>query len=178
MSCHLWNVFLAKNKKKNQSNFRSQWWGSSLPVCSYLRGPQDFFYWFISCFRACRSIWGNKKKIRKTCCSAWSKLNTEIGLHHHPPTHPPPTHHHKLFSQKGLCYNFEILHTVNSHKTNKIWGGKKIGVPTQPPWGMNSEAIFPPCIWKPHEYVMSMRASHARILQPSSFILHPSHFII
>ena len=36
-----------------------------------------------------------------------SKLNTELGLH---------THHHKLFSQKELWYNFEILHRVNTHK--------------------------------------------------------------
>ena len=50
-------------------------------------------------------------------------------------THPPT--HHKLFSQKGLCYDFEILHRVNTHKKNKIWGEKKFGVPPQPPWWLN-----------------------------------------
>ena len=51
-------------------------------------------------------------------------------------THPPTTHH-KLFSQKRLCYDFEILHRVNTHKKNKIWGEKKNGVPPQPPWRLN-----------------------------------------
>ena len=35
-------------------------------------------------------------------------------------------------AQKKKSYNFEILHRVKSHKKNKIWGEKKVGVPPSP----------------------------------------------
>ena len=77
--------------------------------------------------------------------SNWTKANTKLTFK------PPPTHPHKLFSQKGLCYDFEILHRVNTHKKNKIWCEKKIwGTPAP----LEVEFLgFPP---------MRMRASRAR----------------
>ena len=76
---------------------------------------------YIACIK--ELFYSSKTKNINSYCSAWPKLNTKIGLHHP----PPPTTHHKLFSQKGYCYDFEILHRVNTHKKNKIWGENKFG---------------------------------------------------
>ena len=42
-------------------------------------------------------------------------------------THPPT--HHKLFSQKGLCYDFEILRRVNTHKKIRFGVKKNVWYP-------------------------------------------------
>ena len=90
-----------------------------------LRSDQDFLFSLVQVqIHSLNNSFGPKLTLNCSACSKSKvqgqnsrfgpKRNTKVTFNttHH---HPPPTHPHKLFSQKGLCYGFEILHRVNSH---------------------------------------------------------------
>ena len=89
------------------------------------------------------------------------------------------TTHHKLFSQKGYCYSFEILHRVNTHKKNKIWGEKKNWRTPSAPLvveflGFSSVRVGLSCACARGVFMRTDPSSFP--LHPLPFILHPSSF--
>ena len=76
---------LMNHKKKQHYDRVAMCWRFAFAYCSY--ADTDCY------FRHCQTAQVTESSTVN--CSAWSKLNTEIGLHTHPPP-PPPTTHHKL----------------------------------------------------------------------------------